>query len=191
MTLSRRILPLVLAATGVTLLHADPTPSDLGRGHLWLESGRMDIQEPVRTWGFDREGYLALEGYGRTRETIFLGGAIGWLTTHRAFTLGGERIGDLRFRWAELNVKKVFPLGAGFSAGVGGGGSFFYVRGNEVTRGFSPLLDVGAGAQLLVDVDWRVHRLVLGLSARYQWAFDVFTFDYSNFRYGLHAGVVF
>ncbi len=44
---------------------------------------------------------------------------------------------------------------------------------------------------MFVDFDWRVRRLIVGVDAKYQRAFDVIDIEYSNLRLGAHVGLTF
>jgi hypothetical protein len=177
---------------------AASSPPPLGRGHLLFEAGGIDIDDAAaREWGVNREGFFALAGYrGDARGAAYLGGEIGHAGTDEATNSDQDRIEDFDLWWIEVNGKRAFALGRGWSADVGFGGSFFYVDGQEVTfeggeEFRDPLADVGFGLQGVGNVSWRFRRLLLGINVHYQWAFDLIDVDYSNLRVGVHLGVVF
>lgn len=179
----------------------DPSPArrgfSLGDGHIWLRAGRIDLRESVENeWGLDRETFFALEGYlGRGYET-YTGGEIGFASSDAAQNMDGDRLEDLHFRWGGLNVKHAFPMGHGLSFDAGAGLLLFYIDATEVSMSGGmevrdPLADLGYGFQALGDFNWRYRVLVLGLDARFQYAFDLLDIDYSNFSVGAHLGVAF
>ena len=189
------------AAPNPPLAASSPAPAPLpplGRAHLLLEAGRIDVDDAAaREWGVDREGFFALALYlGDERGLGYLGGEIGHAGTRETTNSDGDRIEDFDFDWIEINTKRAFDLHRGWSADVGFGGAFFYVDGQEVSvQGGEeirdPLADIGFGLQIVGDVSWRARRLLLGVDLHYQWAFDLLDVDYSNFRFGAHVGVAF
>lgn len=182
-----------IAVDGPPAAIADP----LGKGHLWLRAGRIDLRDSVGTeWGLDRERFIALEGYGRSGGRKYLGGEIGTFGSDEATRNDGTMLKDLHLRWIALNAKWAFPVGHGLSFDAGLGGMGFYIAGDEVRLEAGeeirdPLADFGFGLQALGDFSWRVRSLVLGLDARFQYIGDFFEIDYSNFNVGAHLGVAF
>ncbi|HEU4402951.1 MAG TPA: hypothetical protein VFT43_12680 [Candidatus Polarisedimenticolia bacterium] len=202
MTASTRIAPVVLClALGGSLATAQTTPRPpeplLGRFHTWLKGGSDDLNaEASRAWGTDHERYLALEMYHGSPTGLYLGGELGHSGAGKGTTDSGNPVRDLDFWWLELNEKIAFDAHHGLTFDVGLGLALFYVEGQEVTtqggQEFTdPLADVGLGAQVLGDFNWRRRHLLLGLDARYQQAFDVININYSNLRLGAHLGLVF
>lgn len=208
MTAPSRIALVILgAAIGGCIADAQGAPAEaapaageplLGRVHVWVGLGQADLDDAAaREWGVDREGHFALEVYGagHPREFYFGGGITHW-KTGRATAADGDTIRDFDFLSVELSEKKAFDLTHGLSWDVGLGGAMFYVDGEEVTMQggqelSDPLADIGFGLQVFADFNWRARRLLIGLDAKYQWAFDIIDIDYSNFRYGAHLGVAF
>ena len=186
-------------ACSVAYPQTEPGPAGppLGTGHLWLKAGQFNLNgESAGVWGVDREGYLALEGYGESGEGWYFGGELGRSAAGSGVNDDGDTIRDFDFWWLEWNAKKAFDLKRGFSIDVGLGSALFYVDGEEVVAAgefFStdPLADIGFGAQVFTDFTWRTRRLLIGLDARYQWAFDVIDISYSNLRFGAHVGFCF
>ena len=174
-----------------------PAGPALGKGHLWLKAGQFDLNgDAAGEWGVDREGYLALEGYGELDDEVYIGGELGRSAAASGVNDDGDRIEDFDFLWLEWNTKMAFDLERGFSVDVGLGGALFYVSGDKVIASgdFSstaPLADVGFGVQVFTDFNWRTRRLLIGLDAKYQWAFDVIDISYSNLRFGAHVGFCF
>jgi len=185
-----------LAYPQATVAPGDPP---LGSGHLWLKAGKSDLNgEVTKAWGADREGYLALEGYGAFggNRHWYAGGELGRAAAGTVNAGGGDGIRDFRFWWLEFNLKRAFDLTHGLSLDVGLGSATFFVGGDEeYTLGdvtvTAPLADVGFGAQALADFTWRKGRLLIGVDAKYQWAFDVIAINYSNLRLGAHLGLRF
>jgi hypothetical protein len=197
-----RILLLVLVSLmtcGVARAETPPAPADppLGRFHLWVKSGQADFDGAAAgEWGVDREGYLGIEGYGSHAGDFYFGGEIGHVGVGSAITDDGDRIRGFDFLWVELNEKQAVRVGGGFTFDAGLGAALFYVEGKEVvTLGgpefTDPLADIGYGTHVFVDLTWRRGRFLLGLNARYQWAFDIININYSNLRYGAHLGMAF
>lgn len=197
-----RITLLILAhAMSLSAAYPQTTtgPADplLGRAHLWVDFGRTDLSNAAaRAWGVDREGYVGLEAYRRSGGESYFGGGIGRSGAGRATNADGDTIRDFQFVWLELNGKRAFELKRGFTFDAGLGGSLFYAEGQEVSivsgQEFTdPLADLGFGAQAFVDFTWRARRLLLGLEAEYQMAFDIINVNYSNLRLGGHLGVAF
>ncbi len=195
-----RFLILGFAMSGsVALAQTTPAPADplLGRFHLWVKVGRTHLSDAAAAaWGVDREGYLGLEAYRVDNRGFYLGGEIGGSETASGINRNGQTIRDLGFFSLELNAKRAFNLKRGLTFDAGLGGAFFSVQGEEVRimsgqESTDPLADLGFGLQAFVDFNWRVRRMLVGLDAKYQWAFDVIDIDYSNLRFGAHLGLAF
>jgi hypothetical protein len=187
------------AETPKATAEAPPAPREplLGRGHLWLKLGRTDLDTAAADeWGVDRVNYLGLEGYYGSHNNLYFGGELGTSRAGTGMTASGNELRDVDFWWMEMNEKFAFDLKHGLTIDAGLGWSLFYVNGDEVLtqsgQEFTdPLADIGLGAQIFVDFNWRARHLLLGLDAKYQWAFDVIDIDYSNVRLGAHVGVAF
>lgn len=194
-----------LAMSGA-VVHAQTAPAQsapkpagplLGRGHLWLKIGEVDLDDAAaEAWGVDHQTYLGLEGYRGFDHDFYFGGEFGHAGAGTGMTESGDTLRDVDFWWLEMNEKKAFNLRHGLSFDAGLGLALFFVEGQEVTtlsglEFSSPLADIGLGAQIFADFNWRTRRLLLGLDAKYQWAFDVIDIDYSNLRLGAHVGVAF
>jgi hypothetical protein len=197
-----RVVPVVLALAlsgSIGYAQGPPGPGEplLGRAHLWLKIGQADFNhDAAREWGVSRKHYLALEGYRGTRHDIYYGGEIARIADDRSINADGDILRDLDLLWLELNVKLAFELRHDLSFGVGSGIAFVYVDGEEITMQggqevADPLADLALGSQLFVDLTWRRRRLLLGVDARYQRAFDVINVNYSNLRLGAHVGLAF
>jgi hypothetical protein len=169
----------------------------LGNGHVWVRAGRIDLRDSVQNeWGLDRESFVGLEGYAGQGYEVYLGGEIGISSAGDATTSSGEQLRDLHFRWGGLNVKRGFPLRHGLSFDAGLGVLLFSVDAEEVSNSggivtSDPLADLGYGLQALGDFNWRYRALILGIDARFQYAFDLIDIDYSNFGLGAHLGIAF
>ena len=140
--------------------------------------------------------YRGLDFYRGHPGDFYFGAEIGHAGAREAVNTDGDTIRNFDFLWLEFNEKKAFGLGHGFSIDLGLGGAAFYVDGEEVSMSggqtfADPLADIGFGAQVFVDFNWRARDLLLGLDAKYQWAFDIIDIDYSNLRLGAHLGVAF
>jgi hypothetical protein len=176
-----------------------PVPAGplLGTGHVWLKFGQLDLDHSASSaWGVHSEDYLAIEGYHGNKSNLYFGGEFGRSAASTAVNADGDTIQDFDFSWLEMNEKMAVDLTRGFTFDFGAGAALFYVDGEEVLTSdgvtyTDPLADLGFGAQLLIDFNWRLRHLLLGVDAKYQWAFDVISVDYSNFRYGAHIGVAF
>jgi hypothetical protein len=159
--------------------------------------GQTDIDDAAAdAWGVDHEGYFALEGYGAIGGESYLGGEMGQVGVGSTIEDNGERLRDFHLYWGELNGKHAFDLTHGFTFDAGLGSALFYVQGEEVTtlsggEFTDPLASFGFGAQVFIDFTWRTRHLLLGVDAKYQWAFDFVNIDYSNLRYGGHLGFAF
>jgi len=191
------LLTLSLVLGSGNLHAAGSSESTLGRGHLWLEFGRLDLAgEGGGFWGLDREAFLSLEGYARTSHGWYLGGEIGRAGFGSGANGHGDELRDVRLLWLEMNGKDALDLGHGWCFEAGLGWALLWVDGDEVSgvgrgRTTDPLADLGLGAQVFAGVDWKARRFLAGLSLKYQWANDLIDIDYSNFRFAGHAGIAF
>lgn len=174
-----------------------PAGPPLGRGHLWVEVGEMDLDHGAdEAWGLDRETYLALEGYGGDARGFYLGGEFSHSGTSGTAASDGDSIRDFDLWWLEMNGKKAFDLKRGLTIDAGLGWSMFYADGQEVStlggqQVTDPLADFGFGAQIFGDFNWGLQRFLIGIDVKYQWAFDFVDVNYSNLRVGAHVGFRF
>jgi hypothetical protein len=198
------LLPIVLilivstsVLTAQTRTGSPPTGPLLGRGHIWLKAGQNAFGGAATSeWGVDHEDYLAIEGYSAARAGAwYAGGELGRTASADTVNDDGDTIRDLGFWWIELNAKRVFGLKHGFTVDAGFGGAMFYVEGDEVSvvdgTTTDPLADIGFGLQGFADFTWRTRNLLLGLDAKYQWAVDLVSIDYTNLGLGVHVGFCF
>lgn len=197
----RVVLGILAVALGATAaLPGTPAgkgESPLGRGYLSAKLGQLDLDGAAGgAWGLDREGYLALEGYGGGARGWYFGGEIGRSGSDRGVTARGDEIRDIRFMWLEMNTKGALDLGHGMSFDAGLGWALLWVDGEEVfmaggRTSTDPLADIGMGAQAFAGFHWRARRLLTGVELKYQWAADLIDVDYSNFRVSGGIGLVF
>jgi hypothetical protein len=189
-----------LSLSGSALLaQTAPVPAEppLGRGHLWIEVGQMDLDDAAdEAWGLNRESYLALEGYAGRDRGFYLGGEFSHSGTGGTTASDGDSIRDFDLWWLEMNGKQAFDLKHGLSVDAGLGWSLFYAEGREVSmlggqQVTDPLADFGFGAQVFGDFNWGVRRFLIGFDVKYQWAFDFVNVNYSNLRTGAHVGFRF
>lgn len=178
-----------------TALH--PGESPLGRHHFWFKFGQTDFRDDtVAVWGVDQGTYYGLEYYYAVGPAYHVGGEIGATSAEGGVTSDSESIRDFGFYSLEFNNKWMFDLHHGGAADIGFGGAVFWVDGEEVAfwdggESFVPLASFGYGAQVFADLTWRVNHFLIGVDAKYQFAFDWLYLNYSNLRFGVHVGMAF
>jgi len=164
----------------------------LGKGNLALK-----LDYIVFTDGFfDNPGneddglYIGLEGYGKITPNLYLGGEVGQAGN---ISLGGE---DINFVPIEVNVKYarefarnlVVDFGAGFSCSYTELTHQFFLGTVQEERN-----DWLFGGQIFADLSYKINWFSIGVNAKYQIteSFKDEDLDLSNFRLGVHIGIIF
>lgn len=169
----------------------------LGNFHITAKYGLIYFDDDAeRVWGIDDENYLGVEFYAGMAPNFYFGLEVGGAEAENAGGTVGDFFSSVDFLSLEANMKVAFALARGVSLDVGGGYALIWIEGEEVSYVLgvpvtTKVADVGQGLQVFMDVNWRLKMLLLGLDAKYQYAFDVWGLDYSNFRFGAHAGFAF
>lgn len=165
----------------------------LGKGNLAFKLAYINFTDDH----FDESGssdsgvYAGLEGYGRIMPNLYLGGEVG--AAFNAELLGGE---EIDFIPIELNLKYAIEAARNFVVDLGVGVSYSYV---EIQ--YDPLFgpkeekrdDWLVGGQVFTDLTYKINWFAIGVDAKYQMTEDFKdeNLDLSNWRLGMHIGVVF
>ena len=134
--------------------------------------------------------YIGLEGYGKIASNFYLGGEVGQAGN---ITLGGE---DINFVPIEINVKYAREFARNFVVDFGAGLSYSYA---ELTHQFfgGTVAEVRDdwlfGGQIFADLSYKINWFSIGVNAKYQitQSFKDEDLDLSNFRLGVHIGIIF
>jgi hypothetical protein len=142
---------------------------------------------------FDNQGnglYIGLEGYGKIASNFYLGGEVGQAGN---IAIVGE---DINFVPIEVNIKYarefahnlVVDFGAGFSYSYAELKQSFYFGTAPEERN-----DWLFGGQIFADLSYKINWFSIGLDVKYQitQSFKDEDLDLSNFRLGLHIGIIF
>lgn len=177
-------LAVSLLAAPVTLLAQDGAP--LGNGGVAVRFGYVVFSKGV----VENDGvYLGLAGYRRVAPDFYLGAEATAASTVTLFT------DEMSLTPLELNAKYTRAVSSSFV--LAGGAGLSYARANfheeHVLSPDTTYHEWLFGGQVFGDLVFRVKWLALGVNAKYQLLQDFkrVPADFSNFRLGLKAGVIF
>jgi hypothetical protein len=164
----------------------------LGKGNLALKFDYIVFTDGF----FDNQGneddglYIGLEGYGKIAPNFYLGGEVGQAAN---ISLVGE---DIIFVPIEVNIKYasefahnlVVDFGAGFSYSYAALKQSFYVGTAAEER-----TDWLFGGQIFADLSYKINWFSIGINTKYQitQSFREEDLDFSNFKLGVHIGIIF
>jgi len=134
--------------------------------------------------------YIGLEGYGKIASNFYLGGEVGQAGN---IAIGGE---DINFVPIEVNVKYAREFARNFVVDFGAGFSYSYVTlTNQIflVTVEEERDDWLFGGQIFADLGYKINWFSIGLDAKYQitQSFKDEDLDLSNFRLGVHIGIIF
>lgn len=145
---------------------------------------------------FDNRGnqddglYIGLEAYAKIASNFYLGGEIGQAAN---ISLGGE---DINFVPIEVNLKYTREFARNFIADFGAGISYSYATLKNIIIFVTieeERNDWLFGGQIFADLSYKINWFYIGLDAKYQITQSLQDEDInlSNFRLGIHIGIIF
>ena len=164
----------------------------LGQGNIALKFDYIVFTDGFfDNLGNEDDGlYIGLEAYGKIASNFYLGGEVGQAAN---ISLGGE---EINFVPIEVNVKYAREFAHNFVADFGAGFSYSYVALTNVIV-FVTIEeerdDWLFGGQIFADLSYKINWFSIGLDAKYQitQSFNDEDVDLSNFRLGVHIGIIF
>jgi hypothetical protein len=164
----------------------------LGQGNIALKFDYIVFTDGFfDNLGNEDDGlYIGLEAYGKIASNFYLGGEVGQAAN---IALGGE---EINFVPIEVNVKYTREFAHNFVADFGAGFSYSYAALKNII--FLVTIEEERddwlfGGQIFTDLSYKINWFSIGLDAKYQitQSFKDEDVDLSNFRLGVHTGIIF
>ena len=186
---------LFLISTGITFILTfvnipAQVVAPLGKGNLALKFDYIDFTDGYFSGSEDAGLYIGLEGYGKIASNFYLGGEVGAADNVALF---GKSIS---FTPIEINIKYASEFAHNLVIDFGTGFSYSYVALKQTFWfGTEPeeRNDWLFGGQIFADLSYKINWFSIGVNAKYQitQSFKDEGLDLSNFRLGVHIGIIF
>jgi hypothetical protein len=170
-------------------LFKDPT--------LSIKYDRINFSHDAESeWGIDTADYYAIDLVFRWGPEFYAGWELGYTKDNDLVNDDGDIIDEFEYLSFTAHGKGSLKLCDGISFDLGGGLGFFWIVAEEEKdngRDTVRYNDHGYAAEALTEFNWRTDWLLIGLDAKYQFAFSCnpHCINYSNYRYGGHVGIIF